>query len=297
MRVLSALTCAAALVLLSSCTAASDDASLEGVRIESARLEALLADLSATEQITIADGRAVGDEVRAVLDVLLRAAAARLVLADAGVSVTDDDVAAVREQLGADPSISSIGSTLIDVIVELNSADLALDRVGTPGDDVLSARYAKRPASLGVLCVRHVVVRTKAEAEAVVREVRGGADFAAVAARESIEPAAATTGGALGRGDGACLRLVDYQESFDPAFTTGALDARAGVPYGPVQSSFGWHVILVRPFAEVADEVREMYTTEAGQLLVTGRLATAEVRVPSRIGRWEPATGRTVARP
>lgn len=285
------------LLTLSSCSLPSGDASIDGVRVESERLESLLGDLSDTEQITVVGGRAVGDEVRSVLDVLLRGAASGLVLAEAGESVTDADVAAVREQLESDPSIGSIGSTLIDVIVELNSTDLALDRVMAPADTILAERYARRPASLGLLCARHVVVETRAEADAVLRELRAGADFATVAARTSIEPAAATTGGALGRGEAPCLRLADYQESFDPAFTSGALEARAGVPYGPVRSSFGWHVILIRPFAEVVDDVRTLYAEGAGQLLVSGRLATGDVRVPSRIGRWDPATGRTVARP
>jgi len=286
-----------ALATLASCGVPSGDASIDGVRVESARLEALLGDLSDTDQITVAGGRAVGDEVRAVLDVLLRGAAGALVLADEGESVTENDLAAVRDQLDSDPSIGSIGSTLIDVIVELNSTDLALDRVAAPADAILAERYARRPASLGLLCARHVVVESRAEADAVLRELRSGADFATVAASTSIEPAAVTTGGALGRGDAPCLRLVDYQESFDPAFTAGALDARAGVPFGPVRSSFGWHVILIRPFAEVVDDVRTLYAAEAGQLLVSGRLATADVRIPSRIGRWDPATGRTVARP
>lgn len=286
-----------AILALASCSVPSGDASIDGLRVESERLESLLADLNDSEQITVAGGRAVGDEVRAVLDVLLRGAASALVLTDAGQSVTDADVAAVRAQLESDPSIASIGSTLIDVIVELNSTDLALDRVTAPSDSVLAERYARRPASLGLLCARHVVVETRSEADAVLRELRAGADFATVAARTSIEPAAATTGGALGRGDAPCLRLTDYQESFDPAFTAGALQARAAVPYGPVQSSFGWHVILIRPFSEVVDDVRTLYAAEAGQLLVSGRLATGDVRVPSRIGRWDPATGRTVARP
>lgn len=286
-----------ALLALASCGVPSGDASIDGVRVESDRLDALLGDLSESEQITVTGGRGNGDEVRAVLDALLRGAASALVLAEAGESVTDADVAAVREQLESDPSFGSVGPTLIDVIVELNSSELALDRVPAPDEAALGERYARRPASIGLLCARHLVVESRDEAEAALRELRAGADFAALAARVSIEPAAATTGGALGRGEAPCLRLTDYQESFDPAFTAGALAARAGVPYGPVQTSFGWHVILIRPFAEVVDDVRELYSTGAGQLLVTGRLATGDVRVPSRIGRWDPATGRTVARP
>ena len=74
-----------------------------------------------------------------------------------------------------------------------------------------------------------------------------------------------------------------------------ALAARAGVPSDPVRSSFGWHVILVRPYEEVADDLRAATAEDPGAALLDGLLATADITVDSAYGRWNPAAGRVDA--
>ena len=67
------------------------------------------------------------------------------------------------------------------------------------------------------------------------------------------------------------------------------------MPTDPVQSEFGWHVILVRPYDEVADDLLTLVSTAPGDAALTGELATADVSVDPRYGRWDPVRGDVVS--
>ena len=56
-----------------------------------------------------------------------------------------------------------------------------------------------------------------------------------------------------------------------------------GEPVGPVQTQFGWHVILARPYDEVASAV----DTAVGQQLFDEHMATIAIEVDPRYGRWD----------
>lgn len=77
----------------------------------------------------------------------------------------------------------------------------------------------------------------EAKAQAVAAEARKkGADFAAIAKRDSADPGSAVQGGDLGFfGRGAMVK----------PFEDAAFAAKKGEIVGPVKSDFGWHVILV----------------------------------------------------
>ena len=66
-------------------------------------------------------------------------------------------------------------------------------------------------------------------------------------------------------------------------------------PTGPVKSSFGYHVIYVRPFDDVKLSVTTLIKTNTGEFLINGFMATAEVKIGSKYGRYNPATGTIVA--
>jgi hypothetical protein len=128
-----------------------------------------------------------------------------------------------------------------------------------------------------------------------MQRVLDGEDFADVAAEVSTEPNADATGGALAGEGNDCLALGVYQEQFDNAFVVGALKARAGVPTDPVKSGFGYHIIFIRPFDEVADSIEATITEQPGQYLLSGYLATSKITVASRFGKWDPSVGQIVA--
>jgi hypothetical protein len=54
-------------------------------------------------------------------------------------------------------------------------------------------------------------------------------------------------------------------------------------------------VILARPFAEVGDDLAELIATAPGDAALSGRLATADITVDPRYGRWDPARGSVVS--
>ena len=153
-------------------------------------------------------------------------------------------------------------------------------------------RYEESPSDLGVICVRHIVVDTEEEAQDVLTQLEGGADFAELAAERSIEPAAATTGGALvdPQTGAPCLSTAAAIQSIDPAFVAGAAAAVPGEPTQPVQSSAGWHVILARPYSDVEDSVLSIY----GARLFAQYVQSADVSVDPRYGRWDAETGSIV---
>ncbi len=89
---------------------------------------------------------------------------------------------------------------------------------------------------------RHILVGTEEEAVAIIAELDGGGDFAAIASAKSTDPGSGRNGGDLGFfGRGA---MVKPFEDAVFALEVGAYTA------APVQSQFGWHVIRL-------DEVRQ----------------------------------------
>ena len=109
----------------------------------------------------------------------------------------------------------------------------------TVTDDALQARYVdflrENPAREQVRA-RHILLENEATAKAVIAEIQGGADFADVAKERSTGPSAAK-GGDLGFFD---------RDDVVPAFSEAAFGLEAGaLTETPVQTKFGWHVIMV----------------------------------------------------
>ncbi|CAH0263366.1 peptidylprolyl isomerase [Roseomonas sp. CECT 9278] len=142
---------------------------------------------------------------------------------------------------------------------ELQQAWLSREIASRVNDAAIRARYdrevAGRPAEEEVRA-RHILVPTESEARAALAEVRGGADFMAVAQRRSTGP------GAREGGDLGFFRRADMV----PEFAEAAFRLQPGqVSENPVQSPFGWHVIKVEerrtaaapPFEEVAQAIRQ----------------------------------------
>ena len=93
----------------------------------------------------------------------------------------------------------------------------------------------KRPGE-DKIHARHILVKTEAEARKVISEIRGGADFAAVAKKKSTAPTS-SMGGDLG--------IFDRKEMV-AEFSEVAFAMKPGeVTDRPVHTQFGWHVIKV----------------------------------------------------
>ena len=81
----------------------------------------------------------------------------------------------------------------------------------------------------------HILVETEEEAQAIATEVRAGADFAETAKAKSTGPSG-PRGGALGWfGPGQMV----------PPFEAAVQDLKVGEVSDPVETQFGWHVIIL----------------------------------------------------
>lgn len=287
----------AALVTLTGCAASDAAATVNGSAVSTDDLEQTVRDFVAVGETTLLNGAADGDTVRGLLTSFIRARITDAVIAASGESVTDDDLAAVRDELDAQ-NVAGLPDTLRDLIVKLNAAQAVLARIPAPSSDEVAARYANNPKSLGMLCLRHLVVKEESQARSALvalGDAPSDEKFAQVAGKFSYEPGAAESGGALRGQTGECIAINEYQAGFDRDFVRGALAARTGVPTQPVKSSFGWHVIFVRPFEAVRESVTASLTSSAGEYLLLGALADADISVATRYGRWDPLAGSVVA--
>ncbi len=109
----------------------------------------------------------------------------------------------------------------------------------------------------------HILVETEEEAQALVNELEGGADFAELAKEKSTGPSG-PRGGQLGWfGKGAMV----------PPFEEAVIAMEVGAISAPVQTQFGWHVIKLNetrikdapPLDQVRAEVTEDVRAEAVQ--------------------------------
>lgn len=116
----------------------------------------------------------------------------------------------------------------------------------------------------------------RAAAEALLEELREGADFAEVAERESQDPGSRQRGGDLGEFERG--RMV-------PAFEEVAFRLEPGQLSEPVRTEFGFHIVRIeehrpaelRPFDSVREELaREVLATDAVRA-ARGALANALV--------------------
>ena len=82
---------------------------------------------------------------------------------------------------------------------------------------------------------RHILVATEDEAKAIETQLKGGADFAALAKEKSKDPGAAN-GGDLG---------YFTKDQMVPEFADAAFKLDKGQISDPVHTQFGWHIIKV----------------------------------------------------
>lgn len=293
----------AAAVGLSGCatfTEADTVVSVGGVAVDQSRLDAMLLEYSARGDLFGTaplddDTTAPAEQARILLSAIVVSSAVRDVLAASGDEVTAADRAAFLDTLASDNPVRTLESGLADLIADTQSTviESAMARA-TPLDSTeLERRYGIDPGSTGFLCLRHMLLENEADALDVIAELDAGADFAELARERSTEEAASLTGGALADRDAACVPTSQYAQSFDPVFTAAAHATRGTEISAPVETAFGWHVIMHRPWDEVGAEILTAHAGDAsGQHLLDARLAGDDIRIDPRYGRWNPATNR-----
>lgn len=239
-----------------------------------------------------------GELARRVLTVQIELELAKGELARLGTPLTDEQRADEETALAASSpqEWEQAPEAFRSLLVELNATQRALDAAVAPDEAELAATYDQGITASGYACVSHILVETEEEAIAVLDRLDAGEDFAALAAEVSIDPSGATTGGVITGQDGSpCIPLTTFEASFVPEFVEGATAAAVGEPTEPVQSQFSYHIILVRPFDDVKDQLLASAGATAAETLRTDLARDADVSVNRSVGVWSSEAASVVA--
>ncbi|GJD29025.1 putative parvulin-type peptidyl-prolyl cis-trans isomerase [Methylobacterium adhaesivum] len=114
---------------------------------------------------------------------------------------------------------------------------------------------------------RHILVDNEDDAKKIAARIKGGEDFAKVAAEASKDPGSKAEGGDLG---------WFTKERMVAPFAEAAFKLNAGQVSDPVKTQFGWHVIKVEEkrvkpvptFDEMKDQVDQYITRKTQQDLI-----------------------------
>jgi peptidyl-prolyl cis-trans isomerase C len=180
----------------------------------------------------------------------------------------------LMEELGlANERRAFLAATLLDRVgnAEITEAELQAEYDAVYGSAEPQVEYN----------ASHILVETEAEAEALIGELAAGADFAELAAERSIGPSG-PNGGQLGW-FGAGMMVPSFEEA------TFALEV--GEVSAPVQTQFGWHVIVLNDTREQAPPALEQVRAELEEGLRQARVdaTMAEVVEQAEIDRPEIA--------
>ena len=285
-----AATCLLGLTACGSVSSSSDAFSVNGTGYAEEDFNKLSDVLISAGQFTAINGKIKAEDAIVVLRTLIRYEAFLQFIEENNVKILESDKAEVLKNANADEKFPTYPKELQDVLVNFNIADVTLRKMTPPAIGEIEKLYSDSPASAGVLCLSHILVKTEAEAKTVLADLKSGTKFADVAAKKSIEPGADKSGGSLANGDQPCQALANLQTSFDKDFMIGAAAAKPGVPTGPVKSSFGYHVILSAPFADVKDSVATVVAENPGTTLLAGYMSKTDIKVNSTYGVWNGAT-------
>jgi peptidyl-prolyl cis-trans isomerase C len=126
---------------------------------------------------------------------------------------------------------------------------------------------------------RHILVETEPDAQAALKRVKGGEDFAKVANEMSKDPG--SKGGELG---------WFTKDRMVPEFAEAAFKMQPGQISDPVKSQFGWHIIQVEekrqkqfpPLDQVKDQVTRYVVQKSQSELIL------KLREAAKVERTEP---------
>lgn len=159
-------------------------------------------------------------------------------------------------------------------------------------EEDIRAEYEKRQAELGgtEYKARHILVESEEKARELIQQLEGGADFAELAKQHSTEPGADQSGGDLGWFSAS--QMV-------PPFSAAVTSMQPGEhSKEPVETQFGWHVILLEDTREVAPPAFEQVAPRIQRVLMNQRIQDYinELREKAKISGVETVTEDAAAK-
>lgn len=196
------------------------------------------------------------------------------------ISVSDADINKQLSQIESrfppgqfETILKQQGLTLDDaknVVREQLIVKNAVDQSITVPEAEIKDYFTKNHASFDTpkqVRARHILVKTKGEADSIEAQLARGANFADLAKKNSMDPGTKDKGGELG---------FFGPNQMVKAFQDTAFGMRVGQTSQPVQTPFGWHIIQVeeiRPaqtatLANAHDKVRDQLQSAQEQQLI-----------------------------
>ncbi len=225
--------------------------------------------------------------------------------ADYGISLTEEEIDAAADEIfetNAQEGVTyeefleanQVSDDFVNKVahlqlVEDQLGDVLIDEAVPLTDEEIEAQREAAYDNLIEVCVSHILVETEDESEDVLARLDGGEDFADLAMELSTDTGSGEQGGELG-----CTAPTRYV----PEFMEATMEAEVGIPYGPVESDFGFHTVLVTERTLPADD--ELPTDE--EIIESNRnaqlptilsgwigdlLEAAEVSVNEKFGTWQ----------
>ena len=156
--------------------------------------------------------------------------------------------------------------SLLTVIAKSATSDAALHAIYD------QAAKAQKPEE--EIRARHILVATEADAQAALKRLKSGEDFAKVAKEVSKDPG--SEGGELG---------WFTKERMVPAFADAAFKLQPDQYSDPIKTQFGWHIIQVEgrrqktfpPFDQVKDQLVRYAIQKAQSDLIIELRKTAKI--------------------
>jgi peptidyl-prolyl cis-trans isomerase C len=176
---------------------------------------------------------------------------------------------ALQQSLG---EVSRRDALIVENSARQHLSGVALQQVvdASVTDAAIQAAYDARFADAAPQTeynAAHILVDSEEKATALKAEIEGGADFAEVAKANSSDGAAAN-GGDLGW-FGAGMMVKPFEDA--------VLAAEVGKVTGPIQTDFGWHLLLVKETRIAAqptiDDLRDELAAEVETAAIEARVA------------------------
>jgi peptidyl-prolyl cis-trans isomerase C len=175
-----------------------------------------------------------------------------------------------ERKLAEEPEVQAEIAQARDNVLRDSLVEQAIEQGTT--DERLRAAYDAMKSQPGFAFeetrASHILLASEAEAQEVLKQIQGGADFATLAKEKSTDPSAKTNAGDLG---------YFRRDQMVPEFAEAAFTIEPGtVGQTPVKSQFGWHVIKVEDrrqtvpsFEDKQPELREQLAREIVTALLT----------------------------
>ncbi len=210
--------------------------------------------------------------------------------------VTADDLDVAKDQLiqsiGNEKTLAKFSKGYLSEIERTTAEVIVLQTaLADASDKNMRVYYNEHLDQFESACAAHILVETKAEADAIEKQLKASKDkaatFAEVAKSKSKDPGSGANGGDLG-----CASPSGYVEPFKDAVR----NQKVGEIGPPVQTQYGYHIIRVdkreptKPFEEVKEEVRQAITDGAQELFneFLGKASSnAKVEINPRFGTYD----------